>query len=70
MQDDLASLTGKLQKRPRPSIARGLRSVEEQLKLTTMADGNTRVQFPEAFRNLVLIVGKVEGRWYLVRFPG
>lgn len=66
----MARFKGSLEGAPRPLIEMALKVAEGQLKTSTTDEGFTRVEFPPAFKNLVLIVGKVDGVWCLVRFPG
>ena len=65
----LENLRTSLKKRPRAQIEAGLRMVESQLVTEVDESGRTRVKFPEMFRSMVLVVGEVNGGWYLVEFP-
>lgn len=68
--DTMKQLEKSLQASPRPLIEAALGMARDQLETEAVDGGFTKVVFPAMFRNLVVIVGRIDGARYLVRMPG
>jgi hypothetical protein len=65
----LANLEQSLTERPRGPIEVALKGSIDTLETTVREDGTTVVRFPPIFRSMELVVGEVDGTWYLVELP-
>ncbi len=65
----LAKIARSAQPHPRLGVEAGLRAVEKELVTRDTGNQTVEVVFPATYSGLVLEVGEVDGKWYLVSFP-